>query len=90
MRGRGGVPEEHSHKPDPDEPWRYVCPADGGQVHSRKNMAASLFKCDKCGQKWQFGELRDKKEESDAGFTSRGTRLHNADTESDPQSRESC
>lgn len=54
-----GVPAAFSHKPDPDEPWRYVCPDCGGQIRSRPKHVD--YWCDGCGS--HVDRLYDKKNE---------------------------
>jgi hypothetical protein len=64
------IPECHSRKPDPDEPWRYVCPNCEQQGIGRKGLDASLFKCHNgCNQKWERTELLDQKTGDRAVFT---------------------
>jgi len=40
------VVEANSRNPDPDEPWRYVCPECGRQVHGYASMkVAERWRC---------------------------------------------
>lgn len=45
-------------KPDPDEPWRYVCPDCGRQVH--RQPSTTRYRCHHCGESFAFDALRDK------------------------------
>jgi len=49
----------HSSKPDPDEPWRYVCPDCRGQVYHNDDRAGS-FRCPQCRDTHPPRELYDK------------------------------
>lgn len=49
----------NSSKPDPSEPWRYVCPECKGQVH--RNKSGFLYRCDKCEESYQKDELLDQR-----------------------------
>lgn len=53
------IPPIDSRKPDPDEPWRYVCPECGCQV--TKGQASLWFKCWGCSETWEYKELWDQK-----------------------------
>jgi uncharacterized protein (DUF983 family) len=46
-----------SSKPDPNEPYRYVCPECEGQVHS--GVSNVKFYCHKCNQGYHKDELLD-------------------------------
>lgn len=48
-------------KPDPSEPWRYVCPDCGGQVHGDHNAVTRPYKCSRCGEYHAKDDLADKK-----------------------------
>jgi len=48
----------HSRKPDPQEPYRYVCPDCGGQV--RGEQTSTNYYCRDCGA-FDLDELRDLK-----------------------------
>lgn len=50
----------HARKPDPDEPWRYVCPDCGGQPQRGRN--ADTFQCSTCNRAWDRDDLVDLKE----------------------------
>lgn len=56
---RRTVPETHQRKPDPSEPWRYVCPACNGQVQ----QSDTTYLCGSCSQRWKQPQLKDLKEE---------------------------
>jgi len=49
----------HERKPDPSEPWRYVCPDCGGQVYS--NDSRMTYQCSTCNGSYSEDELIDKK-----------------------------
>lgn len=51
------VPPCHQRKPDPDEPWRYVCPNCGGQVYGRAKH--TKYECSSCAVSWYRDELED-------------------------------
>lgn len=53
------VPEAGTAKPDPSEPWRYVCPDCGGQVNGDRK--SSKYRCKRCGEGFLFEDLHDKK-----------------------------
>lgn len=55
--GQGDVPEAYVRKPDPDEPWRYVCPDCGGQVQAD----GLQYDCTTCRGMWDRNDLRDLK-----------------------------
>lgn len=63
---RRTVPETHQRKPDPSEPWRYVCPGCGGQVNGQGKRHPSEYECGTCRDSWQKSELHDKKGDTDA------------------------
>lgn len=50
-------PHVHGRKPDPDEPWRYVCPRCELQVQGKPT--SSKYRCDNCDEYWDGGQLRD-------------------------------
>ena len=52
------VRESHTKSPDPDEPWRYVCPECGGTVRKHRGR---LYRCDECNDGYKKRELFDKK-----------------------------
>lgn len=64
---RRTVPETHQRKPDPSEPWRYVCPDCGGQVNTTAHMAGEVYRCatPECRGRFEESELIDKKGEND-------------------------
>lgn len=42
------IPERDERKPDPAEPWRYVCPDCEGQVHGSAHRTGwYCYKCDR-------------------------------------------
>jgi len=52
--------ERDSRKPDPTEPWRYVCPDCGRQVHGNGSTAVrDTFRCPNHGM-IPFDELQDR------------------------------
>lgn len=53
------LPEAYRRKPDPSEPWRYVCPDCGGQILSKRR--GHTYRCNRCFGHWKFRELHDKK-----------------------------
>lgn len=53
------IQTEYRTKPDPDEPWRYVCPECKAQVSGNKSMVT--YYCEKCEVWWRKEELLDKK-----------------------------
>lgn len=55
----GGIPAAGERKPDPDDPWRYVCPDCACQVHGRPNKLH--YECTSCNRVWDADELFDKK-----------------------------
>lgn len=55
------VQEAYRTKPDPDEPWRYVCPNCGGQVHANAQARRKPYQCTRCRKTWRKDGLRDKK-----------------------------
>lgn len=55
------VPAAGCCKPDPSEPWRYVCPECGGQVQGN----GLRYRCTTCGVFHGKDDLRDKKGEND-------------------------
>jgi hypothetical protein len=62
--------EAHSRKPDPDEPWRYVCPDCRVQVFDKPSTAAGTFRCKSgCQERWDRSELYDRKTGEQAIFT---------------------
>lgn len=64
------VKEAHSRKPDPDEPWRYVCPNCWRQVFDEPTTIAGTFRCKNgCEGRWQRNELIDRKTGEQAIFT---------------------
>lgn len=52
------LPPAHSRKPDPAEPWRYVCPDCGRHVQGAENTRK--FRCVHCGESFDKDELHDK------------------------------
>jgi hypothetical protein len=52
------VQPSHSRKPDPDQPWRYVCPECGRQVNGSMKQPNDKFRCHEHGQ-FTFDELED-------------------------------
>lgn len=56
----GDTVEQDARKPDPSEPWRYVCPGCGGQVVGKLGTR-STFRCGRCSNHWREEELRDQK-----------------------------
>lgn len=56
------VPEAFAHKPDPSEPYRYVCPDCGGQVNADPDTKATPYHCRRCDGWWDKDGLRDKKD----------------------------
>jgi DNA-directed RNA polymerase subunit RPC12/RpoP len=57
----GPVPREHRGKPDPSEPWRYVCPQCEGQVHRRPQEY--LYRCRRCGEGFEKDDLHDRRQD---------------------------
>jgi DNA-directed RNA polymerase subunit RPC12/RpoP len=55
------LPEAYGSKPDPDEPWRYVCPDCGRQIVTARGI--QKYRCRNCSKTFEFEELRDKKHE---------------------------
>lgn len=57
-----GQPREaHSARPDPNEPWRYLCP--DCMTHSlRVREKHSVFRCYQCEEDFEKFELYDKKQ----------------------------
>jgi len=59
--------EQYARKPDPSEPWRYVCPRCGGQVHgtatgpNQRGSREYSFRCVPCGETYAIEDLRDRK-----------------------------
>lgn len=49
----------HARKPDPDEPWRYVCPDCGGQVNGGDSSHG--YRCTTCGVRHGPDQLYDRK-----------------------------
>ena len=60
------ITEQDARKPDPDEPWRYVCPRCFNQVDGR-DRAKHGYRCRSCNRMWPYEQLYDKKTE---GITS--------------------
>lgn len=60
---RQEVPEAGTRKPDPSEPWRYVCPDCGGQVQG----SGRVYECkrESCRTTWEKFELHDKKRDGE-------------------------
>lgn len=54
-----GIPRDDRGKPDPDEPFRYVCPQCGCQPNRRPAMLN--YYCRKCGESFPFDKLEDLK-----------------------------
>lgn len=54
------IPKRDSRKPDPDEPWRYVCPDCHGQVTKGK---CHRYYCPPCMSSYTHVQLYDKKEQ---------------------------
>jgi DNA-directed RNA polymerase subunit RPC12/RpoP len=50
----------HGRKPDPEEPYRYVCPDCAAQVNSATNNSERYY-CHECGRFFDFEELYDKR-----------------------------
>lgn len=57
------IPESDSRKPDPVEPWRYVCPDCGGQVN-RDDMHRQ-YRCGSCDGYYTRDQLVDKASDDD-------------------------
>lgn len=57
------IDHAHAAKPDPREPWRYVCPC-GGQVRGKENRVDRPYLCVRCGEFLDRGDLRDKKRQA--------------------------
>lgn len=51
---------EYSSKPDPENPWRWVCPECHEQVY--RTDSEIKFRCRTCGGTWARGELVDQAE----------------------------
>lgn len=60
-RKRLAVARSGVTKPDPDEPWRYVCPDCGGQVHGDHNAVSRPYRCTRCGSWFARDDLEDQK-----------------------------
>ena len=60
---RQAVPEAGTRKPDPSEPWRYVCPDCGG--YPNRECSQTAYRCSRCGSFWERDELHDKKRDGD-------------------------
>lgn len=60
---RDEVSEAHSRKPDPNQPWRYVCPECGSQVTGNASFAGAKYACTNksCRRTVPAGELLDQK-----------------------------
>lgn len=58
-----------ARKPDPDEPWRYVCPNCRRQVRGTKETTTTKYRCPGCNETFTADELWDKKEEQLAAET---------------------
>lgn len=54
------IPKRDSRKPDPSEPWRYVCPECGCQVRGN-HSTVDRYRCRGCETAWDGDELEDKK-----------------------------
>jgi hypothetical protein len=50
----------HGRKPDPEEPYRYVCPDCTGLVNSSSNNSDGYW-CHECDRAFDFEELYDKR-----------------------------
>jgi hypothetical protein len=59
MSLRPNIPERDSRKPDPDEPWRYVCPDCGCQVSGQAR--AMNIRCRGCEWTGEAADTWDKK-----------------------------
>lgn len=61
IEGTREVPKAYRRKPDPDEPWRYVCPDCGGQVRGDGLM----YECKRedCRETYDKNDLRDLKKD---------------------------
>jgi len=55
------VPPRYSTKPDPDEPFRYVCPECERQVY--REPKDSVYRCEGCGEGYKMDGLLDLKTE---------------------------
>lgn len=53
------IPPAGRSKPDPDNPYRYVCPDCGSQVH--RGNRSRQYHCQACETWYAFDELQDKK-----------------------------
>lgn len=53
------IPRRDDRKPDPSEPWRYVCPECKGQVQGHKRTRK--FRCKTCGVTYSYESLYDRK-----------------------------
>lgn len=49
--------KDYITKPDPEEPWRYVCPGCGNQVYRTANTRK--YRCEKCYESFDKKELED-------------------------------
>lgn len=54
------VPEAHGHKPDPNEPWRYVTPCCRTQPHADPKLLHP-YVCEGCGETYRVNQLYDQK-----------------------------
>lgn len=59
--GGDSVGKFAENKPDPDEPFRYVCPDCRTQV--RGKISSGKYECNSCGEYFEKEELVDKKKE---------------------------
>lgn len=60
--GIDGRPREaDTTKPDPDEPWRFVCPDCGRQPTDRASGAK--FWCESCEESLEKADLKDLKQQ---------------------------
>lgn len=54
------IPRDAERKPDPDEPFRYVCPQCDKQVNGSKSTI-DTYHCNHCPAAYDFDELYDLK-----------------------------
>jgi ribosomal protein L37AE/L43A len=57
----GQPAEAHQRRPDPDEPWRYLCP--DCEMHRLDNLSKGTVYCNNCKQRYDMSELIDKKDD---------------------------
>lgn len=50
----------YQRKPDPSEPWRYVCPECEAQVHGDYHTVRK-YQCRQCHTLWHEDDLKDLK-----------------------------